>query len=103
MGRKIEIEIGIENDPEIMSVAIMNVIVNVKGIVTVIGTRTTGTDILIIIGTETGNQSMMRIGKGDGHQGLIVIASPVYHKKKKAVQDPGMLIMGRGGGLLRNS
>ncbi|KAE8645895.1 hypothetical protein Csa_011870, partial [Cucumis sativus] len=30
---------------------------------------------------QTGNQSMMRIGKGDGHQGLI--ASPDYRKKKK--------------------
>ena len=101
------IEKRAENDPVTVIVTVNDletviVIVTVKRIsVSVTGTEKIGMGMQIIIGSETGKQSTMMSGRGDGHQGLT--ASHDYRKRRNTILDQEMLIMGRGGVLLLNN
>ena len=89
------IEKRAENDPVTVTVIVNDletVIVTAKRItVSVTGTEKIGRDMQIIIGTETGKQSTMMSGRGDGHQGLT--ASHDYRKRRNTILDQEMLIM----------
>jgi hypothetical protein len=74
-------------------------IVSVKGEIVIVRGKDTGkiggTDMLIIIGTETVNQSMRRSGSGGDR--LELTANHDYHRTRNTILGQKMLIMERGG------
>lgn len=71
--------------------------------VTVTGTEKTERGMLIIIGIRTAKWTMKMNGKGGGLQRVTLTVSHEYHKRRNIVQDQGMMIMGRDGGLTLNN
>jgi hypothetical protein len=74
-------------------------IVSVKGEIVIVRGKDTGkiggTDMLIIIGTETVNQSMRRSGSGGDR--LELTANHDYRRTRNTILGQKMLIMERGG------
>lgn len=90
----------LENDPvTVTEKSLVIVTVSAKGVIEIVtGTDTgkIGTDMQIITGIETVNQSMRMSGKGDGRLGLTV--NQDYHRMRNTILGQKMLIMGKGGG-----